>query len=408
MNMTVIDTPIAITTGAPPEIPWVGLLIGVALFLGVVLYLAVRRPHSLKAFAAGLLLGVRSLLAKELRSRSRGWRPMWLLTGYLSALTLAVAGFLALAGQAGGTVSPNLGTSLFSTLAYGTVLLVAFITPALTVGTISGERERRTLDLLLVTQSSALGLVCGKLLGAMFSVLFLLIASLPAFALVYLFGGVPLVYLVLVLAVAAVTALAHAALGLLLSALLKRTALVSVMAYLAVLGLVFGVPVASAVAGAQAGPSLSIYAMAAPRPMPVPSFMGPFYSPPGIVWTGPPMQQPGKPPPAFAYASPMASLASVLPFGMGGVYAGLFGSSVGGEPRPAGIDITQAVYAVRTDPATGQVETLTTWAPWVYHFMFSGAITLLSLLIAALALAPVKPWRAVRVRRRRAGAVSHA
>ena len=37
----------------------------------------------LAEFATGLRLGLRGLVEKELRTRSRGWRPMWLLTGYL-------------------------------------------------------------------------------------------------------------------------------------------------------------------------------------------------------------------------------------------------------------------------------------------------------------------------------------
>src|SRR4051812_43489881 len=98
----------------------------------------------------GLALGVRGILGKEVRSRTRGWRPMVVLTVYLLILTVAVVMVLGVAVSSSGTISPWLGQLLFGALAGGSVLLVSFIAPALTAGAISGERERLTLDLMLV------------------------------------------------------------------------------------------------------------------------------------------------------------------------------------------------------------------------------------------------------------------
>lgn len=296
---------------------------------------------------------------------------MLLLTGYLGLLTLAVVGFLGLVGAVGGTVSPMVGTQLFSALGTGAVLLLTFITPALTAGTVSGERERRTLDLLLVTRASPFGLAAGKLTGSLSYVLFLLVASLPVFALVYLFGGVPAIYLIMVLAVAAVTALANASLGLLLSALLRRTIVASVIAYLLVLLLVFGLPFVSAVAMVarqQTGQG----------------------GPPGV-------------PPAYLYASPLVSVSSVLPAGSSGMGVPLIGDLMRalttggaygyGAPSQPSPDITRAVYVVAVDQNTGQPRMVTQLAPWVYHFAFSGLLAAFCLGFTALLLAPVKPWR---------------
>jgi len=349
---------------------------------------------------SGLAYGVRGQLGKELRSRSRGWRPVWVLTVYLGLLTLVVAGFLGLSGQASGIISPSLGTSLFSALAVGAVLLLAFITPALTAGAISGERERRTLDLLLVTRASALGLASGKLFGSLFYILFLLVAALPAFALVYLFGGVPPIYVAMVLAVAAVTALAHAALGLLLSAVLKRTLVASVAAYLIVLALVFGLPIAGAVQGASARAEQAVAISAA----------GPAPRPPFAVGTTAPPADVAFPPAPYLYASPLLSLMSMLPGGGSSVGAmvlsGVAGGSYylsGGPPPPPSAAASLGLHSLYTtgrDPATGQAEQVRAWAPWVYHFAFSALFTVLCLVGAAVALAPVKPWVAWRARRR--------
>lgn len=333
----------------------------------------------LAKLGSGLAIGVRGLVAKEVRSRSRGWRSMWLLTGYLAGLALAVAGFLALVVRAGGTVFPALGTQLFSSLALGFVLMLAFITPALTVGTLSGERERRTLDLLLVTRASALGLVGGKLLGSLLYILFLLVASLPAFALVYLFGGVPPHYVAMTLAVAAVTAVAHASLGLLLSAVVRRTAAASVLSYLIVFSIVLALPFASGVVGmtgtAREGGG-----------------------------SGPP-QPPGAPP-LYLYTSPMLSLASVLPGGSSTPGVPLVGDLMramlyAGRSMPAAqpgsVPFTRAVYFSGALPpsvagmAPSPPPTVTVWAPWVYHFALSALFTVVAIAGATLALAPGTP-----------------
>jgi len=372
--------PMVPTEGAesiPAGPDWTPIAIGVAILLVALGYLVARSVMSAE-FRTGLALGLGGLMGKELRTRSRGWRSMVLLTAYLGALTLGVAGFLALITRVGGVISPATGIQVFSALAVGSVLLLAFITPALTVGAVSGERERRTLDLLLVTRASTLGLVGGKLLGALFYTLFLLAASLPAFALVYLFGGVPPLYLGMALAVGAVTALAHASLGLLLSALLRRTIVASVMAYLVVLALVIGMPFVSAVLGLSRTISMG----------------------------GP--SQPQGPPPIYLSLSPLVSISSVMPSGsstsgvplVGDVMRLLLGASPYSSVSAvaSSYSITRSSYPVLANPITGQMETATTWAAWVYHFLFGGAFSLLCLFLAALALAPVKPWRGWRFR----------
>ncbi len=329
-----------------------------------------RRPGLGRAPLAGLALGGSGLLGKELRSRSRGWRPAWLLTGYLLVLAAAVTGFLTLISRTSGTIPPTLGTWLYASLALGSVLLLALITPALTAGAISGERERKTLDLLLVTRASPLGIVLGKLLGSLATVLFLLVASLPAFTLVYLFGGVPPLYVGMVLAVAAVTAVSCAALGLFLSAVLKRTLLASVLAYMLVFAVVLVIPFVSWISTAVQGTPFQV--MASSRYMPSPN-----------------AANQSTVPPLYVTISPLISALSVLPMGL-----------MGGQQLTTG-PIWQSTYVVGRDPVTGTPELTTTWAPWVYHFAFSAVVTAVCLLGAALAVSPIKPWQRLRRWRRR-------
>lgn len=347
---------------------WIVAVGGVAVLLMFGLYL-LASGQSWAEHRAGLLFGLRGLLDKELRTRSRGWRPVVVLTIYLGLLTLGVSVFLAVAGSYG-TVPPTIGLILFSILSTGSVLLLSFLTPALTTGAISGERERRTLDLLLVTRASALGLIVGKLLGSLLYILFLLVVALPFFAVVYLFGGVPPVLLAAVLAVAAVTATSYAALGLLFSAILRRTLVATVAAYLCVGLLVFGLPLIGAITTLTRSGTVT-----------------------ALAW--------------YLNASPLTSLGSVLPTENSGVseilLMGATGSSGSfGMPRPSAPSFTKRVYVVGVNPQTSEPRFQTAWAPWVYHFTLSGLLTLLCVFWSALVLSPARPGQALRLRRRAA------
>jgi ABC-type transport system involved in multi-copper enzyme maturation permease subunit len=368
-----------VSAGGPP-LGWP--LLGAALLVLLGLAALIARGQSSREVVLGLRLGLSGLVAKELRSRSRGWRPAVLLTGYLLLLSGGVLGFLYLVRLGMGVIPPTLGSQLFSTLSLGAVVLLAFITPALTAGGLSGERERRTLDLLLVTRASPLGLVLGKLLGSLLYVLFLLAASLPAFALVYLYGGVPPGYLLMVFLVAGVTALTHAAVALFLSALLRRTLAALVLSYMLVIGVVFGVPFVAGIANV-AGQAQMASMSRVSRPLP------------GQVAALPAW---------YSYVSPVVSLASVLPAGspetdlVGTVMRGVLIPGGGFAMQPSGLPLWRRQYLVAIDPTTGQSETAIGWAPWVYHFVLGGLASGFCVLAAALVVAPVKPWRAGRRR----------
>ena len=324
--------------------------------------------------AAGLALGVRGIVGKEIRSRTRGWRPMLVLTFYLLVLTLVVVAVLAISVASSGIISPSLGQVLFAALVGGSVLLLAFIAPALTAGTISGERERRTLDLLLVTRASPLGLVLGKLAGAMLWVVYLLVASLPALGIVYLFGGVPPMHVVAALVVTMATALGYSALGLVLSAVFRRTAVATVLAYGVVLITTVLLPIVSTSLGITAAISSFYFPVGVPRL--ASSEAPPLGWPPATAWP--------------TFFSPVMALVSVL--------GGLFnqpGLGMGGAVGPF------STYTVRYSAAGAAPESVTSLAAWVFNALISLAFAALALLVAAISLGPRPRWGRPRPRRRR-------
>src|SRR5947209_757755 len=99
----------------------------------------------------------------------RGWRAPTVIIVYVGVL--AIVCFLALAGSLNtqsfsANQATSVGLNLFNSLAIVQGVLIMFITPAATSTTISGERQRQTLDLLLVTKLSSAGIAIGKLLAA--------------------------------------------------------------------------------------------------------------------------------------------------------------------------------------------------------------------------------------------------
>src|SRR5207237_2785142 len=154
-----------------------------------------------------------------------------------SAIANSVAGF----GNSGGGVSPSsLGQYLFMFLIIFQVALLGFITPALTSGAISGERERQTIDLLFVTPLAPFSIIWGKLLASMSFVVLLLILSVPLFSLVFLFGGIEIDQVVYAFAVTGATALSLGFVGIAFSSLFRRTLPATVAAYGAAFVLLLG------------------------------------------------------------------------------------------------------------------------------------------------------------------------
>ena len=71
-------------------------------------------------------------------------------------------------------------------------LLLMFIMPAITSSSISGERERQTLDLMLTTMMTPGQIVLGKLFSAFQTMALLIVSSLPIISMVFVYGGVSL------------------------------------------------------------------------------------------------------------------------------------------------------------------------------------------------------------------------
>ena len=177
-----------------------------------------------------------AVLARELRTRMRGRRAAVVITVYL--LLLSALGGMMLYSQLEGlrsglnpVAAASVGQQLFATLSLFQLFLVIFIVPGLTGPAVAGERDRQTLELLLSTQVSTLWIVLGKLLASLSYVFLLMVASLPLFSLVFLFGGVSPDQVALAFVISLVSALTLGAIGMFLSVVIRRGPTATVIAY---------------------------------------------------------------------------------------------------------------------------------------------------------------------------------
>lgn len=131
---------------------------------------------------------------------------------------------------------------------YGVIIgieyvLILFIIPAMTAGSISGEREKQTLEILLTTKISTLEIVLGKLASSISMMLLLAFSSMPIVSIVFSIGGISLIDLMQFMLLIITTAIFLGSIGIFFSSLCKKTTAATVCSYITVLVLTGGLAI---------------------------------------------------------------------------------------------------------------------------------------------------------------------
>lgn len=145
------------------------------------------------------------VLSRELLVNLRSHKAFML--QFVYALLLAAAVLVAWPQAQGSRIGASVSAArqLFDLFFYGQFLLVALVAPTFAAGSITGEKERKTYELLLASPLMPSWIVVGKLFSSLTYLIILLTSSLPMMILGYLLGGILLsevarAYIVLVLA----------------------------------------------------------------------------------------------------------------------------------------------------------------------------------------------------------------
>ncbi len=187
------------------------------------------------------------ILASSGLRRMRSAKTLLILALYEGVLLLAaVAALSVFLGSSLALVDMSQGMTAYILLMLLQFTLIVLVAPAMTAGSIAGERERQTLELLLVTGTGSFRIVMGKLLESFAFMGLMIIGSLPALCLTMLPGGITLGQVLLGVAFLLVCAFAAASVGVLASSMMKTTVGATIVSYvlLLVIGLGTLLPVA--------------------------------------------------------------------------------------------------------------------------------------------------------------------
>ena len=168
--------------------------------------------------------------------RMRSFRTMLIVIAYVTALLLAALTMLS------GFIRDDLylnmmqrGPLCHALLLAAQFLMLVLIAPAMTSGSIAGERERQTLDLLLVTNTGSFRIVAGKILESFALLALLIVCALPVQCLCLMTGGVTILQILIGTLFLLAVALACSAVGVFCSSVCRSTVVSGVMSYIVLL-----------------------------------------------------------------------------------------------------------------------------------------------------------------------------
>ena len=185
------------------------------------------------------------IMAFSATRRMRSFRTMLIVIAYVAALLLLAMAFL----------GPFLNDSVYlrtmtqGPMCYLALLIAQFgliilIAPAMTSASIAGERERQTLELLLVTNTGSFRIVIGKVMESFAVFALLIVCGLPVMSLCLLTGGVSLGQILIGELFLLAEAFACVTIGVFCSSVSRSTVLSGVLSYLLIIlvGVVTALP----------------------------------------------------------------------------------------------------------------------------------------------------------------------
>ena len=185
------------------------------------------------------------IMAFSATRRMRSFKTMLIVIAYVAALLLLALAFL-------GSFIPDavyLNTMTRGPMCYLALLIAQFtliilIAPAMTSASIAGERERQTLDLLLVTNTGSFRIAIGKVMESFAVLALLIVCGLPVMSLCLLTGGVSLGQILIGELFLLAEAFACVSIGVFCSSVARSTVLSGVLSYLVIIliGVVTALP----------------------------------------------------------------------------------------------------------------------------------------------------------------------
>jgi ABC-type transport system involved in multi-copper enzyme maturation permease subunit len=231
------------------------------------------------------------MIRKELRQRMRERRSWVLPSLYLAALGAAVvlAYFFATEGlpfqMEAEPQGAQVGVTVFLTIAYAQMTLLLLLAPVFSAGSLTIEKEQRTLAMLLTSLLSPAEIWVGKFVSAMLFTTLLLLSGLPVQSLAFSLGGIGPEDLLRATTMTLLVLASITAMGLYFSSIFRRSVHSTAVSYAAVIALTAITFIMSSMlrshwetSQAKFSQSVETAAREMPRYYTTPLYINPFYA----------------------------------------------------------------------------------------------------------------------------------
>jgi len=188
----------------------------------------------MKKGAKGIVFRQNPIYKKEVSTGTHAARLAVLLVGFNTIL--AIVAFIIFYNTINGVKSMGALdysdlANLYTIMAYIEFCIVALVVPAITAGSVVGERERQTLDVMLASRVYPSTIIWGKLFACMQLVVAISISSLPILSIVFVYGGIKLTNLLILLLAVICSGFFIGSIGILASCVCKRMTSSVVLSY---------------------------------------------------------------------------------------------------------------------------------------------------------------------------------
>lgn len=188
------------------------------------------------------------IIKKDLKVISRSMKFSWGLFAYMIALSITF--FLTMSVS---SISYSYGMiksktdlysgyiSFFPVVGIVQLIIIALIVPIITASAISGERERKTMDVLLTTTITEPQIIYGKIGSAVVRVMIFVVVSVPLMSVSFIVGGLSWLALFEYILLAFIFACVTGSVGILCSSICKKSITSIILSYVIYLG-IYGLP----------------------------------------------------------------------------------------------------------------------------------------------------------------------
>lgn len=176
------------------------------------------------------------ILEKDLKTKLRGWRSTILICCYVILLIAILFVYFASNNIFNPyntqTFNPRMAIDAYNLIITFQFALLFLAVPAITATSVSSERERQTLDLMLVTSTPARKIIVGKIMVSLAHTMLLLVASMPVIGVVFFFGGIGFLDILKLVLFYILTSFFVASCGVFFSTVFKRNIVAIISTYI--------------------------------------------------------------------------------------------------------------------------------------------------------------------------------